>query len=394
MRVSVLVGPGPYDAFLLRALGQRGALHRAIRCWPDFVVEAWDGGGAGPTELVRVRGYRGVQRLVWGAWRRLPWVGRYETPRAPLCALADGLARPWVGGCDLLVGWSQVSLWSLRRAKQKGSVTVLEHPMSHVRAWMSLMDEEYARWGQNGEGYHSLFPCLLARRMEREYETADRISVLSSFAARTFVEAGIPSEKLLRVPLGVDPEAFRPGVSSERPFRALYVGRLELLKGIPYLLQAFAEVRLPDAELWLVGPVLPEIRRVLARFAGPKVRIIGEVPRDRAAEYYRQADVFVFPSVNDAFGLVILEAMACGLPVIATKHSCAPDVVVDGVHGFIVPIRDVGALKERLGHMYLKRSEAREMGCAARQRILDTFTWDHYGERVCGEYSRLVGGRS
>lgn len=390
VKVTVVVGPGPYDCFLLGALARAGVLYRAVRAWPRFLVEAWDPGNEAPTPLARASWYDGLQWLTWALWRRVPWARRYETPRSLLSALFDLLARRYVGECDLFVGWSQVSLQSLRRAKRGGACTLLEHPMSHVDTWMRLVREEYAQWGQAADGFYSLFPRLLVRRMRREYNEAEYISVLSSFSRRTFLEAGIAEERLIQLPLGVDPQIFHPGPPHAGPFRVLYVGRVELLKGVQYLLQAFSELRLTGAELWLAGPVLPEIGPILMRYESQQVRIVGEVPHAELPAYYRGADVLVFPSVNDAFGLVILEAMASGLPVIATEHSGGPDVIEDKVHGFVVPIRDVEALKERIAWLYANREEAREMGRRARARVLEGFTLQHYGERLLESYSHIL----
>ena len=115
----------------------------------------------------------------------------------------------------------------------------------------------------------SLFSDGLVSRMKKEYQCADFISVLSSYAKNSFLAAGCPEARLIQVPLGVEIDRFKPVAPRNGPFRALFVGRLELLKGIPYLLQAFSDLRLPDAEIWLVGPVLPEVRAVLARYNGP-----------------------------------------------------------------------------------------------------------------------------
>jgi glycosyltransferase involved in cell wall biosynthesis len=104
--------------------------------------------------------------------------------------------------------------------------------------------------------------------------------------------------------------------------------------------------------------------------------------------------VAVLPSISDGFGLVILEAMACGIPVIATDRTGAADLMEDGAHGFIVPARDVAALKERLAYLYRNHAEAKAMGARARERVLSAFTWEHYGERVVSVYSALIERRA
>ena len=127
---------------------------------------------------------------------------------------------------------------------------------------------------------------------------------------------------------------------------------------------------------------MPEIRPILQMFSGDGLRVLGPIPRAELVGYYQQADVLVLPTLNDAFGLVILEAMACGTPVIATDHSSGPDVIEDRLDGFVIPIRSVEAIKERLEWLYRHRNEARDIGPRARKKVADRFTWDHYAERL------------
>ena len=346
--------------------------------------------GADPVPRFRSPAYRYITRLTWALSRRIGRVCSPPDPRSLLFAIGDRLARRHLDSNDLFIGWSQVSLACLRKMKCLDVPTLLEHPMSHVDTWMDLAGEEFRRWGERDTRPSSLFSDSLVSRMKKEYQCADFISVLSSYAKNSFLATGFPEARLIQVPLGVEIERFKPVPPRNGPFRALFVGRLELLKGIQYLLQAFSDLRLPDAEIWLVGPVLPEVKAVLARYNGPKVRVIGPVPSGEIARYYQQVDVLVFPSINDAFGLAILEGMACGLPVVATDHSCAPDVIEDRVDGFVIPIRSVEAIKERLHWLYRHRDEAREMGSRARRKVADRFTWDHYGERLIDAYNRIL----
>ena len=254
MRATVIVGPGPYDRQLLASLQSGNVEHRIVRSWPDFSVQDWLVDEHKQQHVTQLLWFRRLQWLTWAAWRRLPQVGQRDTPSAFLFAVADLLAKRYVRKSDLFVGWSQVSLYSLQRAKQQGSVTLLEHPINHVDVWMDLMRKEQVTWSPF-QNCHSLFASPLIRRMKQEYQEADRIIVPSSFSRRTFLDAGLPEAKLLQIPLGVDVTLFQPASSHHRPFRILCVGRLELLKGVQYLLQAFSELDVPDSELFLVGHV-------------------------------------------------------------------------------------------------------------------------------------------
>ena len=225
-------------------------------------------------------------------------------------------------------------------------------------------------------------PREVVRRLLAEYDAADIIDVPSTFAARTFEENGVSRDRVTVSALGVDPLVFQPANARDQGrFRVLFVGRLELLKGLPYLLQAFSRLRLPDTELWLAGPSRAEIEPFLRKHQG-EFKYLGPVNRDDLPDVYRAASVGVLPSVQEGFGLVLLEAMACGLPVIASTNTAGSDVIRDGTDGFVVPTRDASALEEKLLWLYRHRLEAEEMGREGRRRVLEQFTVAHYAERL------------
>jgi glycosyltransferase involved in cell wall biosynthesis len=151
------------------------------------------------------------------------------------------------------------------------------------------------------------------------------------------------------------------------------------------LLKAFQEFRGPGCTLTVAGSRLGD-----PGIFGPYEDLftyLGHLNRPALAEAFRQSDVFVFPTLIEGMPLTVLEAMACGLPVITTSHGPG-DLVRDGVDGFIIPIRDHRAIAEKL--VYLRENPDRrlEMGRNARIRALD-YTWDQYGSRVLDTLSRL-----
>jgi glycosyltransferase involved in cell wall biosynthesis len=190
----------------------------------------------------------------------------------------------------------------------------------------------------------------------------------------------------------VDSEFFSPTPSSPPSpmFRACFVGRIELAKGIAYLLQAWKLLALPRAELVLVGPVQPDARSILRRYSRSNVVVTGALQPHEVASQYRSADVFIHPSANEGLGLVLLEAMACGLPVIATDRSGAEDCVTNGKDGFVIPARRVEELAEAISWCFHHRLELPAMGMAARNKILRQFTRAHYEERQISLYRLLA----
>lgn len=219
------------------------------------------------------------------------------------------------------------------------------------------------------------------KRFLEEYRLADLLVVLSETAANTFRARGFPEEKLFYLPRGADVERFKPG---QRPakFRAIFSGALIKRKGIHHLLEAWHRLDLPEAELWLVGSVHDESKPFLKRFWRDNIRIIGFVGNPEA--YLSQSSVHVFPSQWEGSAKVTYEAAACALPQITTRE--AGDVVRDGVEGFIVQPGDVDAIAARVEHLYRHPEVVERMGNAARRRVVENFTWDHFRTRLLDAY--------
>jgi glycosyltransferase involved in cell wall biosynthesis len=161
-------------------------------------------------------------------------------------------------------------------------------------------------------------------------------------------------------------------------FHAVFAGQLTQRKGLSYLLRGYRRFRRPDTTLTLVGGIVGD-----AAPLQPFAEDFEHVPhqtRPALAERYRRADVFVFPTLVEGMPLVVLEAMACGLPVIVTANGPA-GIVRDGVDGFIIPERSDEAVSEKLEVLYRDRERCAAMGRAAAQRARE-FTWAAYGEGV------------
>jgi glycosyltransferase involved in cell wall biosynthesis len=378
-QISLITGPGQHVDTIIDTLRKSDFKTQYIKTYPRIVVEYTNS-----DEKIINSYFHYIQYLTWAAWRRLPFAAKYETPNAVLLPLIDKIASRCIKESDLFIGWSQISLLCMKKAHRLGAKVLLEHQMADVDTWMPLVKEEYSRWG-NSKGYHSLFPEMLIRRMRKEREEADYINVLSTYVKTSFLKVGVPESKIITTFFGVNEKKFFPqdikGNINKRKIRILYVGRLELLKGIPYLLEAFSKIKGKDIELCLVGPVYPEIENALKKFDDKRIKIIGPVPNESLPTYYNKADLFVFPSVNDAFGLVVLEAMSCGLPVITTQNSCANDVIDDGKDGFVIPIQNSQSLQEKIELFLNDRQLCVEMGIEARNKVLTNFTLTQYKNR-------------
>jgi glycosyltransferase involved in cell wall biosynthesis len=160
---------------------------------------------------------------------------------------------------------------------------------------------------------------------------------------------------------------------------------VSLRKGIGYLLEAMSRLSLPDSELVLRGTLLPESKDILAPCDG-RFRLQPPLPRAGMRDLYSQASVLVLPSIEDGFGQVIVQAMACGLPVIATTNTGGPDVITDGKDGFIVPIRDARAIADRLDYLYRNPDARAAMGRAALETVRAWNGWERYTNQVLDTY--------
>jgi glycosyltransferase involved in cell wall biosynthesis len=239
-----------------------------------------------------------------------------------------------------------------------------------------------------------VFPEAIGR-VENELELAELILVPSSFVARQLEAVGIPPEKVVTEPYGVDLSAFQPASDGERPSRTssrrcLFVGQISYRKGVGVLLEAARRLRDRPVEFQLVGPMVsPEVVRRMPE----NVHWRGARVQEGITEVMRQVDFFILPSVEDAFGLVTLEAMASGLPVIVTGHVGASELVSNRKEGLIVPPGDVPALTGAIDELLENEDLRISMGRAARVRVEQGCSWKEYSERVLGRIEERASRR-
>lgn len=300
--------------------------------------------------------------------------------------LFDRLSARHVDECDIFNCFNHGGLYAMRRARALGAVTLVERSSAHPTLQTQILGTEYAR---HGIALPPVFRRLVAKQL-REYEVADFVVVASEFVRRSMIENGVPAARLRRVHLGFDAQRFTPGERSDSVFRVLYVGAISLQKGIRYLLEAFRRLSLPNSELVLIGTIFPDARAFLPQYAGT-YRHIPFVPQHRLTEHYQNASAFVMPSLQDGFGMVVYEASACALPVIITENVGAE--VRDGQDGFVVPIRDVDALAEKLMYLYEHPAESEAMGRAGHEYV-QQFTWENYHAEVADHYRDIALGGS
>ncbi len=228
---------------------------------------------------------------------------------------------------------------------------------------------------------------LIEGRVMRQVE---RVVVGSEFAKRQASEVlGVPAEQLSVAYYGVE-SRFQPGPKPEALVRrlglegqlvALFVGALEARKNLGFLLDVWAEVvrERPDVLLIVAGsgPHLPRLQRQARRLGLERhVLFTGHLPESEKVAYYRAADLLVFPSLMEGFGLVVVEAMSCGLPAIISNRGSLPELLCDGEGGFVCDPADRGAFVRSVLRLASEPDLRRKFGTANRERVDRMFRWD------------------
>lgn len=392
--VTLAVGGAPWQKTLAASLLSAGMLRRLLSSGPYLEIRDPDGNGS-LREIKRFPLNRMINGLVWGTWRRLPRKLRPDSPVMVTALMKDQLWSRWIPPCSVFHGWMGQSVASITAAKRVGAATLVENPGRHTGHFHKAPDEECDRFNIRKSERSSLLPTALIHRMEREYEICDCIVVPSSTAKGSFAQFGYADKTAVVFP-GVDHEFFSPGPqpAQQKRFRVCFSGRVELAKGAGYLLQAWKRLALPNSELVFAGEVRPEMNGLLQNYADSNVRRTGFLKVKELLKLYRDSDLFVFPSLNEGFAQVLLEAMACGLPAVATEISGAKDCIAEGKEGLIVPERDVDRTAEAILWCYQHRDETQTMGRAARAKIESEFTLKHYNQRIIALYNWLVSTTS
>ncbi|MCB0338290.1 MAG: glycosyltransferase family 4 protein [Bdellovibrionales bacterium] len=272
--------------------------------------------------------------------------------------------------------YEDAALNSFRAAKQNGQVCFYDLPIAYYETAAAIAKHEAA-----------LFPELTSsllnnmdskQKLERkriEAQLADYIVVASTFTCNSLISSGIPRNKISLIPYGISATDFSPAPTPPKTLNILFVGRVGPRKGVHYLLKSFNSLGIIDAKLKLIGT--NEFPRGWLEKNLGSAQYQPTIAHHSLIHEYQNASVLVLPSLIEGFGMVILEAMACGIPVIATPNTAATDIIDDGVDGFVIPIRNIDALKEKILWCYDNPDQLTQMGKLARLKACH-FSWERY----------------
>jgi glycosyltransferase involved in cell wall biosynthesis len=284
--------------------------------------------------------------------------------------------------------YDTAALETLEWCREHGILCILDQ-MDPSRVEVDLVHEEEKRW-PGWIATTTQVPEEYFRRREQEWLLADRVVVNSKFSWNALIRQGVPIEKLVVIPLcyesksgnwkGKDRNQFRSSAfqfSSSCPLKVLFLGQVILRKGIQYLVEAAKLLHAEPVHFDVVGPI--DISEEAVKSAPANLTFHGRANRDDAGGWYERADVFVLPTLSDGFALTQLEAMAHGLPAIATPN-CG-EVVTHEVDGFIVPPQDAAALA-RCIQRYLAEPEIVKSQSVAALKKSKQFSMGRLNERL------------
>jgi glycosyltransferase involved in cell wall biosynthesis len=338
-----------------------------------------------PSTAVRLRAAGGLWTLALEKLSRAPFALRRRSQRgldASLGKSAGCLASAKGAG---LVAYSYYGFDAISNYGRSAMLFQLHpHPATMRRILQRELEDHPDCADSLRQEWELALPDQDYEHLVQEVQMASRFLVASSFTRASLIEHGALPSSITVVPYGVDLDRFRPAsgrpaLQRDETLQLLFVGRINQRKGIKYLLEALRLLNTPQVHLTVCGRVLDDL--ALFRPFADRVTIRPSVSAVDLIEAYQSADLFVFPSVAEGFGQVLLESLACGLPVLSTTHTAAPDLIVNGVEGFIVEPRRPDLLADRIAWALEHRRELEEMRQSARTRA-EHFTWTRFRQNI------------
>lgn len=291
---------------------------------------------------------------------------------------------------DVFIGWSGMSLHSIRQSKKMGKITIVERGSSHILYQDAILKEEYAKFGK----VFSINKRVIEKEL-KEYQEADYISIPSNFVKNSFIEMGVLESKLLLNPYGVNLDNFGIEIdagSRKNSFKLLYLGNLSFRKGIPYLFEALKSLNnsCQNIEVHFIGSISEDFIEYFNSNKETDWIFHGHIPNHKLKDKLLEFDLAIHPSLEEGLSMVLAQLLASGIPVIASTNTGGLEFIKDGINGFIVPIRDSEAIKNKIELLYSDSKLLNNIKTNARISVKNGFTWNDYGNRWKENLEKIV----
>lgn len=373
------------DTFWFPALQSALASHYQTRCVTTWSLKKKPPNPALPTINLWPLHY------LLQAYKMTPCLQRGNRSYLGLCCIFDHcLSALLEKKANALCYLSGVGLGSARRFRRISDGVVIVESGSTYTDWQHrVVFDELAKNGIT----QPLFPEAYRKRVRTEFQEADFIQIPSKFSARTYLEAGIPENRLLVAPYGADTSRFRCRNTKDRTDRFCVIcpSGVNLRKGARILAEAWRKLGWKDAELHWVGSPGRQTRH-LFQPAIPGLVWHEHMDQERLASLYRSCDVMVLPSFEEGFARVLIEAAASGLALVATPNTGVEELfTAKGAEGWLVPAGQVDDLCGALEEARQDRDRTFAMGQRAAARARQEFSLENYGMRVRANFSKILG---
>ena len=279
-----------------------------------------------------------------------------------------------------ILGFGNSTCQILKKTKKNKIKTIYFLNNSTDNFFDKTLEQEYEKIGIKNT--YTLPNFKLRKRIRNSLHNADFVGAISKFQAKKFIQEGIvESKRLLVTPIGTDIKLFKPMPKKNDKFIVITVANDVVRKGMLYLINAFNSLSIKNSELWLVGTLNKQLLKKITKLEKNNI-IFGSVNEFKLPELYNQSTVFCLPTLEDGGPMVIPQAMACGLPVISSRYSVAPDFITDGEEGFIIEPRNTKKIADKINFFYENPKITEEMGIKARKTIEEKGSWEKMTDNI------------
>lgn len=295
------------------------------------------------------------------------------------CELFDKWTAKIMDNCQIFHSQDGFCYETAKRMKQQGATFICDRGIIAASYLQHISETEYSRYGLQKE----YADCYIADRCHNEHMLADCIIVPTETVRQSLLKENVPQEKIRIIPYGVDLNIFKETENAKHfdyeKFRVLFVGEISFRKGCHYLLDAWKNLNLKNAELILIGHIEKEFEIYLKTYSGKNYKLINYISQLELVEYYCKASLFILPSLAEGSARVIYEAMACGLPVIYTNMSGS--IARNDIDGIEIPAFNTEAIEQSIIRLYKNPKLSFEMGMQGKMWVKN-YSKENYRKRI------------
>lgn len=293
---------------------------------------------------------------------------------------------------------TSVSCFEILKKKAPNIKRILDVSTVNRLYIKNIYDKDMKLYGHNNfkEELDFLWNKKYIDYYKKEIDLTQAFIFPSQFVKKSYFYTNPNINKFYVIPYGVEKEKFKSVEEKKnkdinKPLLLIFVGQISIYKGLHHLLSVVSSFPKDKVRLKLVGSYNKENQLYKKYKNKENIEFCGFVSFEKLPHYYSEADVFVFPTIGEGFGLVVLEAMSVGMPVICSENAGGNDVIEEGVNGFIYNPLSENELKEKINYFIKNRNKINEMGINSK-KISENYTWQKYYLEVSKAINNIMEG--